>query len=203
MLYYLLGNALLLGTVFAVCSALFLIGLYYLAMVLNIRFGLYEPPAIRVQTSGIYAPKTGLLGKLGFSSVEAAIIRKDIRAFTRRRELISIFIVPIVFILIPIMQSVDLAGGGAQEPTQVAFIFSAMTFLFPVAVMAMSVGSILIGEEGQAVWRIYASPISAKNLVKSKLFFLTVLSLIVLLITGPFAILFYHPSAQFHNRRLH
>lgn len=197
MLYYLLNGAFVLGIVFVVCSVLFLAGLYYLATLLNMRFGLYEPPAIRVQTSGVYAPKTGLLGKLGFSSVEAAIIRKDTRAFTRRRELISIFIVPIVFILIPIMQSVGISSGGSQEPAQVAFIFTAMTFLFPPAVMAMSVGSLLIGEEGQAVWRIYASPISAKNLVKSKLFFLNVLSIVILLITGPFAIIFYHPSLNF------
>jgi hypothetical protein len=195
-LYYLLVNVVFLqGILFVALSALFIAGLYYLAILLNKRFGLYEPPAIRVQTNGIYAPKTGLLGKFGFSSVEAAIIRKDFRAFTRRRELISTFIVPIVFIIIPLMQSIGIANGGAA-PTQVSLIFVAMTFMLPAAIMAMTLGNMLIGEEGQAVWRIYASPVSAKNLVKSKFFFLAFLSTIILPITGTVGIVFYHPSIK-------
>ena len=71
-----------------------------------------------------------------------------------------------------------------------------MTFLLPGSVMAMTLGNMLIGEEGQAVWRIYASPVSAKNLVKSKFFFLALLSLIILLVTGVVGIVFYHPSLK-------
>ena len=59
-----------------VCSFISVVhcSMYYLAIVLNKRFGLYEPPAITVQKTGtVYAPKTGFLGKFGFSSVEAAI----------------------------------------------------------------------------------------------------------------------------------
>jgi hypothetical protein len=191
-LYYLFSAEFLLGAVFVAASALFIAGLYYLAIVLNQRFGLYEPPAIKVQTSGIYAPKAGLLGKLGFSTVEAALIRKDIRSFTRRRELMSIFIVPIVFIIVPIFNSINTAGSGA--PGEVNLVFEAMIFLFPAAIMAMTLGNMLIGEEGQAVWRIYASPISAKNLVKAKFAFLFLLSIIVLIITGVVGVVFFQPS---------
>jgi hypothetical protein len=195
-LFYLLNGVILQGSIFVALSVLFVAGLYYLAVVLNRRFGLYEPPAITVQKSGtVYAPKTGFLGKLGFSSVEAALINKDVRAFTRRRELISIFIVPIVFVIIPLMNSMGVTYNGSAPP-EVSLIFVGMIFLFPGSIMAMSVGNMLIGEEGQAVWRIYASPISPKNLVISKLFFLMVLSLIVLLITGTVGTLFYHPSIR-------
>ncbi len=79
-LSYIIKGLFLQGILFVGLSALFIAGLYYLAVLLNKRFGLYEPPAITIQKSGIYAPKTGLLGKLGFSNVEAAIIRKDLRA---------------------------------------------------------------------------------------------------------------------------
>jgi hypothetical protein len=48
----------------------------------------------------------------------------------------------------------------------------------------MTLGTYMIGEEGQAVWRIKASPISAKNLVKSKFATIIVFSLLILLITG-------------------
>ena len=78
---YIFSGLFLQAALFVVLSALFIALLFYLAVFLNMRFGLYEPPAITLQKSGVYAPKTGLLGKLGFSSAEAAIIRKDAQGF--------------------------------------------------------------------------------------------------------------------------
>lgn len=195
-LYYILNSVVLQGAIFVALSVLFMVGLFFFAVFLNMRFGLYEPPAITVQKSGtVYVPKTGFLGKLGFSSVEAALIRKDLRSFTRRRELISVFIIPIVFVLIPIMQSFGLTSTG-NAPVELNLFFLIMTFLFPPGLMAMTLGNMLIGEEGQAVWRIYASPISPKNLVRSKLFFLLMFSTVILLVTGTLGIIIYHPSIK-------
>jgi hypothetical protein len=183
------------GLLFAASATLFIVALYYLAVVLNQRYGLYEPPAITLQKSGaIYAPKTGLLGKLGFSTAEAAIIRKDFRAFTRRREMVSIFIVPIIMIVLPLTQS--LSASGSASSSQSIFIFSGIIFLLPATFSAMLLGEVMIGEEGQSVWRIYASPITPKNLVKSKTFFLTIFSMIILLISGSVGVVFYHPNLQ-------
>jgi hypothetical protein len=181
---------LLLGSAFIGLSILFIAALFLLGTTLNRRFGLYEPPAITV-SRGVYAPKTGFLGKLGFSAVEAALIKKDLRAFTRRRELMTIFIIPIVIIVVPLMQSL---GQGGTMSSQLSTLVLAMTFLFPASVMAMSLGNFMIGEEGQAVWRIYASPISAKSLVKSKYFFIVFFSLIVLAVTGIVGFAVYQPS---------
>ena len=191
---YIVKGLFLQGILFVGLSALFIAGLYYLAVWLNTQFGLYEPPAITVQKSGIYTPKTGLLGKFGFSSVEAAIIRKDLKAFTRRRELITVFILPIIIIIIPLLESQGVINGGASA--QASPILVGAIFLLPAATMAMLLGEILIGEEGQAVWRIYASPISPKNLVKSKYFFVTLFSTIILLAAGIVGIVFYHPSLR-------
>ena len=182
------------GLLFTASSALFIAALYYLAVVLNQRFGLYEPPAITLQKSGVYAPKTGLLGKLGFSTTEAAIIRKDLRAFTRRREMVGLFVAPIIMIILPLTQS--LGVGGSAASSQGSFIFSGIIFLLPATFMAMLLGEVLIGEEGQSVWRIYASPIPPKSLVKSKTFFLMLFSTITLLISGSIGIVFYHPTLQ-------
>jgi hypothetical protein len=187
-----ISGLLLQGFLFAGLSILFIVGLFFIATLLNRRFGLYEPPAITV-SRGVYAPKTGFLGKLGFSAVEAALIRKDLRAFTRRRELMTIFIIPIVVILVPLMQSF---GQSEAMPTQVSTLFVAVTFLFPASVMAMSLGSFMIGEEGQSVWRIYASPVSAKSLVKSKYFFIIFFSLIILAITGVLGFVIYQPTLR-------
>jgi hypothetical protein len=191
MLYSFMSGLILQGVAFLGLSILFMLGLFFLCVTLNRRFGLYEPPAITV-SSGVYAPKTGFLGKLGFSGVESALIRKDMKAFTRRRELMSAFILPIVFLLIPIMSSFNRSPGSAAGfPTQLGFAF---TSLLPVSLMAMSLGNFMTGEEGQNIWRIYSSPVSAKNFVKSKFSFMLFFSLIILPITGTVGYFFYHPS---------
>jgi len=82
------------------------------------------------------------------------------------------------------------AGQGLPLP-QFWFGF---TSLFPVALMAMSLGSFMTGEEGQNIWRIYSSPISAKNFVKSKLAFMLLFSFIVLPITSAVGFFIYHPT---------
>jgi hypothetical protein len=62
--------------------------------------------------------------------------------------------------------------------------------------MAMSLGNLVIGEEGQAVWRIYAAPFSARSLVKSKYFFIVLFALIVLAITGTLGAFLYRMSLR-------
>ena len=190
-LNYLIYGPLLFGIMFLALSLLFIAGLFYLGTWLNGRYGLYEPAAITV-TRGVYTPKTGLLGRLGFSTTEAALIRKDLKAFTRRRELMTIFIGPIVIVIVPLMQS--LGPSGEATTSSLGFLWAALTFLFPASIMAMSLGSLVMGEEGQAVWRIYASPFSPKSLVKSKYFFVALFGLIIFAITSTVGAVIYHAS---------
>ena len=174
-------------------SAALMAGLYYVAVGLNTRFGLYEPPAITLQKAGVYAPKIGLLGKLGFSSVEAALIRKDLNAFTRRRELLGIYFMPIIIVIISIFYSFGITGGGSSSNLT---LWSGVIFLVPASGMAMLLGQVLIGEEGQTMWRIYASPISPKNLVRSKFFLIIIFVIVVLLPTGIIGIVVFHPTLR-------
>jgi hypothetical protein len=60
--------------------------------------------------------------------------------------------------------------------------------------MVILLGTMLIGQEGQAIWRIYASPINAKNLVKSKYFFTVIFGLIMLIVTGILGTILYRLS---------
>ena len=182
------------GTAFVVLSLLFIAGLFFIGTTLNARFGLYEPPAIKI-SRGSYVPKTGMLGKLGFTTVEAALIRKDFKAFTRRRELMSTFILPIVFIVLPIMTTLNSGGQGAGPAFMTQFWF-AYTTIFPASLLAMTLGNFMTGEEGQNIWRIYASPVSAKSFVKSKYSFMLIFSLVVLPITGTIGYIIYQPSIQ-------
>ena len=191
--YSFISGEVLIGLAFLVVSIVFIAGLFFLATSLNKRFGLYEPPAITV-SHGVYAPKTGLLGGLGFSLPEAALIRKDLKAFTRRRELMTVFIFPIIVIIVPLFQTFGSAS--APPEFQVSAYLTVYVFLFPAAIMAMTLGNFMVGEEGQAVWRIYSSPISARSLVKSKYFFIVLFSLIVLAITGTIGSIIYHPTLR-------
>jgi len=194
-LNYFAVGALWQGAVFLVLSALFIAGLVYLGVELNKRFGLYEPPAIKI-SSGVYAPKTGMLGKLGFASVESALIRKDLKAFTRRRELITVFILPVVFLILPIMTSLNSSTPSPGAPGGLTWFWLVYVTLFPSTLMSMTLGNFLTGEEGQSVWRIYMSPISAKSYVKSKYTFLLFFSLIVLPITTAVGIFLYPHSVR-------
>jgi len=194
MTLYSFMNGLILQTlVFLTISVLFMVSLFYAAVGLNRRFGLYEPPAITV-SRGTYVPRAGLLGRLGFSTAEAALIRKDLKAFTRRRELMFIFVVPLVIIMAPLMQA--FSSTGRPTPSEAFPFLFAVVFLMPGAVVALSLGSVMIGEEGGAVWRIYSSPISAKSLVKSKYFFMIFFSALMTTITGIIGFLAFHPSLR-------
>ncbi|MGB9683296.1 MAG: hypothetical protein ACPL1Z_00005 [Candidatus Bathyarchaeales archaeon] len=181
------------AVIFALTSMGFVYTLFVAAVRLNAKFGLYEAPSITI-SRGVYTPKTGLLGKLGFSSLEAAIMRKDFKAFTRRRELMYIFIMPIVFILMPIISS--MRGTVDTMPS----IFSKFLFVYmallPGTLMAVSIGSILTGSEGESIWYVYASPVSAKNYVKAKYFFTVFFSLAVTVICILFAAVWMAPSIR-------
>ncbi len=183
-LYSIMMGVLWQGAVYLAASVLFIAGLYFLSVYLNKRFGLYEPPAITI-SRGAYAPKTGLLGKLGFASVESALIRKDIKAFTRRRELMTAFILPIIFLIVPIMTNISgTQAGQGSGPAELSLFWLAYVTLFPSSVMAISLGSFITGEEGQNMWRIYMSPVSARNFVRSKYAFALFFALAVLPITA-------------------
>jgi len=186
-----MGGLLAQTIIFSLASLLFILALFYVAVRLNARFGFYEPPAVTV-SRGVYVPKVGLLGKLGFSSLEAAVMRKDFKAFTRRRELMYIFIMPLVFILMPLMQYLG-ALGRPVSPEASPFLFT-WILLAPGGIMAVMLGLMIIGEEGGSVWLFFSSPITARSLVKCKYAFVTIFSCIVTLVCGVIGILIAHPS---------
>jgi hypothetical protein len=99
-----------------------------------------------------------------------------------------------VFIIVPIFNTLNTANQGA--PPELNYMFAAMMFILPSTFMAMLLGNMLIGEEGQSVWRIYASPISAKNLVKSKYAFILLFATIIQAATSVVGILYFRPPAD-------
>lgn len=156
-------------------SFLFILALFYGATKLNEKFGMYEPPAITI-SRGKYTPGRGILDKIGFSPLEASLIRKDFKAFTRRRELMGPLLVPLVSIIWPVMQ-----GSGS-----VSF---ATLLLVPGSLSAVMLGSVILGSEGRAVRHFYSAPISARSLLKCKYAFVTFFSFGVLMVSTIVAII--------------
>jgi len=180
--------------VFLLASFVFIYALFLAAVRLNMRFGLYEAPSIKI-SRGVYVPKVGLLGRLGFSTVEAAIIRKDFRAFTRRHELMYIFIVPIIFTIMPLILSMRSEAATPLPSGIYSFMFVYLTLL-PGTLMAVILGSSIVGSEGERIWYLHSLPLSAKSLVKAKHSFATLFSLVVTLICSVIGGLLTAPSVQ-------
>jgi len=183
-----IGGLLVQTIIFSLASILFILALFYVAVRLNAKFALYEPPAITV-SKGAYVPKAGLLGKVGFSSLEAAVIKKDFKAFTRRRELMYIFILPIVFILMPMIQML-----GSSKPLESSPFLYAWMLIVPGAFVAVMLGEMIIGEEGSSVWLLFSSPLTARSLVKCKYVFICIFSCIITLVCGLVGFLIARPS---------
>ncbi|UCE43999.1 MAG: hypothetical protein JSV57_00415 [Candidatus Bathyarchaeota archaeon] len=173
---------------FCLGSVTFLSALFAVAVKLNSRFGLYEPPAISIST-GAYAPRPSIWGRLGFSLSEAAIMRKDFKAFTRRRELMYFFVLPIVI-------TVMYTSLMRVPYFQASSFLSALILLIPGALMATSIGSMIIGQEGAPVWHLYSSPVTAESLVKCKYGFVAILSCAVTLGCSAVGILIIRPSLR-------
>lgn len=187
-------SSLVLETViFSFASLVFICVLFLAAVRLNVKFGLYEEPSIKI-SRGAYVPRVGLLGRLGFSLAEAAIMRKDFKAFTRRRELMYIFIMPIVVVIGPIFSSMSGATGDSAFSFN-SFLFFYLTVL-PGALMTIVLGGFIIGSEGGSVWFLYSSPISAKSLLKVKYFFVTLFSFFITLVCFCVGVLLTSPSLE-------
>lgn len=165
-----MAAALLAGT------AIFIAALLSVAVGLNARYGLWEAPAISV-SKGAYTPKAGLLGRLGLSAAESAVVKKDFRAYTRRTELMYVFITPIVFIVMTFMPMFtgSVRGGGISSFSPFFYLYLALA---PCAILALSLGTASTGSEGASLWVLTSSSLSPRSYVRGKFFFAASLSIL-------------------------
>ncbi len=144
---------------------------------LRARYWVPTPVSIRV-TRAAYAPRTGILSGLGFSSAESAIVRKDLKGMTRRTEMIRFLAVPVVMLL-PTLLTASMARSSTVMGYQLLFLTLFGMFFFPSFLSMVS-----IGQEGKAFWNLSASPIDPKGLVKAKSFATLVVALTVTVLLG-------------------
>lgn len=152
-----------------------LCGFFFLACV-RLRQAYWMPMPVSVKLStATYAPSAGFLSRLGLNPTESAIVRKDFRSLSRRREMARFLAIPILIVaslLIPSLVSTS------QSPaSSLGIMFWFFPLIFGVTFFALFTSMISVGQEGSAVWNLYSSPLLPRELVKAKVTANIILSL--------------------------
>ncbi len=176
---------------FSLASLGFIAAIFYVATYVNTRFGLYQLPAIRL-SSGIYMPKQSLFARLGFSTVEAALMKKEFKTVTRRPELTSIFIFPISMLVVLFFSFLRSSQASPVPMGAYSLLFILVT-LIPGLMMLPFLGTLLTTLEGNSIWYLFSSPISAKSIAKAKMFFLSFFALSTTLVCSVIGGIVFRP----------
>jgi len=152
-----------------------LCGFFFLACV-RLRQAYWMPMPVSVKLStATYAPSAGFLSRLGLNPAESAIVRKDFRSLSRRREMARFLAIPILIVaslLIPSLVSTS------QSPaSSLGIMFWFFPLIFGVTFFALFTSMISVGQEGSAVWNLYSSPLLPRELVRAKVTANIILSL--------------------------
>jgi hypothetical protein len=179
---------------FSLASLGFIAAIFYVATYVNTRFGLYQLPALRL-SSGIYMPKQSLFAKIGFSTVEAALIKKEFKTVTRRHELSFFFIFPISMLMLVFFNILRAPQTSPVPMGGYSFLFVLVT-LIPGLMMLPFLGTLLTTLEGSSIWFLFSSPISAKSIAKAKIFFLSFFALAITVVCSVIGGFVFRPSVM-------
>jgi len=184
-----LGSAGFLG----LSIALFLL-LSYIALSLRAKYWAVTPGAIHFAGAGSVSGPSRL-GYLGLSSPSIAMLKREIRSATRRKEVVRLMAIPIIMpIMISFPAIFSPAPSSTSGPAQIDPIFLVIPFLFGIGLGSLFLGMTSIGQEGRRLWNISALPVSANMLVKSKLLFTSLVSSIGLGLGAVVSALLLHAS---------
>jgi hypothetical protein len=157
---------------FSGLSIVFAAALFVFAAQFRARFWVPVPVSIKL-TTGKYHPGHFRLPWVG--AAESALIQKDLRSLTRRREMARFLAIP--FVLAISMGISLLPLGGESAPQTLGFFFIASFYILPVAIFVGALSMTSIGQEGYAVWNIYAAPIKPSQILRAKILFAAALGL--------------------------
>jgi hypothetical protein len=151
--------------IYVILSVALALVFFWASVRLRMRYWVPEPFAIKLKPSKPYRPKRGFLGSLGFTAAEAALIRKDFRGLTRRKEMIVWIAMPLAISLI----SVFSYSPNIESPTtldRLTFFWGPLLGVFMLAFYLALTG---IGQEGSAFLNLVVIPLKEKEVVKAKL----------------------------------
>ena len=168
--------------------------LSYVALSLRAKYWAVTPGAIHFAGAGSVS-RPSRLGYLGLSSPSVAMLKREIRSATRRKEVVRLMAIPIIMpIMISFPAIFSPAPSSTSGPAQIDPIFLVIPFLFGIGLGSLFLGMTSIGQEGRRLWNISTLPVSASMLVKSKLLFTSLVSSIGLGLGAIVSALLLHAS---------
>ena len=182
------------SVLFLTLSLGFLAALAYTALALRSKFWVSTPPSFhfsnKVTISGV-----SRLRKIGVSVVSLALVRREIRSATRRKEVVRLMAIPII---LPVMISFPAIFSpapttGAQS-SLISPLFLAVPLLFGVGLGTLFLGMTSIGQEGKRLWNLSSLPIEAGMIVTSKVLFTSLISTIGLVLGLGLTVFFFQVS---------
>ncbi len=170
---------------FVILSLALFGGLTGLAVYMKKRFWVLPSTSIRLSGKGaITGPSR--LGILGLNQLYVALLRRELRSATRRKEIIRLIALPLilpVMIGFPFFLTPASRPSGAGSPPAVSAILGA-PFLLGVGLGALVLAMTAMGQEGRTLWNLGALPITAGKIVQAKLLFTSLISSIGLIIAA-------------------
>ena len=139
------------------------------------------PVSYRLKPVEFKSSRRGILGSLGFSVFESALIRKDFKSLIRRRETLTQLAIP-VMITITFLVAQSGMIGGSVPPEQVRYSFIGI-MLFNSVILGMSLSLISLGQEGGAFQVLKITPLRPRSITRAKILHAFIPSFLLLLPT--------------------
>ena len=160
---------------FAGLSALFTLALFAAATKLRAKFWVPIPVSIKLSPQTYHARGIGFRIPL-IGVPESAILRKDLRSLTRRREMARFLAIPFV---LAISMGISFFPMGGQSMTDAPGLLVIIPlYLLPIAIFVGLLSMTSLGQEGYAVWNLYAAPVKPSRLLRAKMLFAILLGLL-------------------------
>ena len=152
-----------LGTAGALTAAALVLCSLLLLAAARLRVRFWSPAAVELEFSAhAYGERHTILGSLGLSAPESALVAKDLKGLVRRRELLPILLVPVVIVaasLVPTLTS----ERGSTGPFALGLIAAWVPGFF-----ALLLSATCIGQERRAIQNLYALPIAWQSVFRAK-----------------------------------
>jgi hypothetical protein len=173
---------LLLTLSYSFMSILLVLVLLWIGLQLRAKYWVSAPVSIKV-THKKYMPKRSFLSSFGFTSAEAALIRKDFKSMIRRREIIFAIGLPVLMIVTLYIFT------GMFEETPESILIGPVYFSIYLALTS-------IGQEGDGITNIYSLPIREREILKGKFAYVFLPSLAILIVSLVLTMIFIQPSVR-------
>jgi len=152
--------------IYALLSIVLAVMLLWTSVRLREKYWVPAPFAIKLASSKPYTPKQGLLGSLGFSAAEAALLKKDFRGLTRRKEMIVWIAVPLGISAISLFSTQSSLATATTTIDRLTLFSGPLIGVFMFAFYLALTG---IGQEGSAFLNLRIIPLKEKEVIKAKL----------------------------------